>query len=252
MLKPQNNGSLLTALGVGYIAFAEVLSLWTSKFGPPCLVISQYQTTDDKIGYQACATVHEGIARFVLFFWNHATHNNIGAAATVVIAIFTLTLWRSTDRLWSLGNRTAERELRAYLGFVGHNIQFERHEFVIVVKNHGQTPAREVRPFFNIQWYALGHTMPPDFAFADYPQHAGGSGPIFLNPGQEHPWSFVIDWDRFEWFVSGNLGEFYVYGRFEYLDVFGKRRQSQFNYQAVRFAEGGGAFRTGDRHNDCT
>jgi hypothetical protein len=144
------------------------------------------------------------------------------------------------------------RQLRAYLGLLRHDIHDERHEFVIVVRNDGQTPAREVIPFFNFQWYALGKDMPADFHFADYPQPSDGSGAIFVTPGQEHPWSFAMDWARFQQFNAGQIGQFYLYGRFEYVDVFGAHHESQFCYQAVRFTGGGGAFRVYSRHNDCT
>jgi hypothetical protein len=240
----------LTYLALGYLAIAETLSWETSKW-PACLVVSEYQNANDHPGYQACATLHEGIMEGFHFLWDHATHDNVAAAATVIIAVFTLSLWRSTDKLWTLGSKSSERQLRAYLGFVRHDIHFQRHEFVIVVRNNGQTPAREVTPFFNMQWYVPGTDMPADFAFADYPKNLG-SGPVFIIPQQEHPWSFELNWAQFEQFSNGQLGQFYLYGRFEYLDVFGERRESQFCYQAVRFPAGGGAFRAYNRHNDCT
>jgi hypothetical protein len=117
----------------------------------------------------------------------------ITAIATILIALFTFTLKRSTDSLWEAGERqrllsedTAKRQLRAYIGLVRNDMNFERHEFIIVVKNSGQTPGMQVTPFFNMQWYVPGSDMPADFAFADYPQNPG-SGPIFMTPGQEHP-----------------------------------------------------------------
>jgi hypothetical protein len=83
----------------GYLAFAEVLSWETSKW-PACLVVSEYQSADNQSGNQTCATFHEGIIRGATFLWGFLTHDNVTAAATVVIAVFTWTLWRSSEKLW--------------------------------------------------------------------------------------------------------------------------------------------------------
>src|ERR1700730_12818720 len=68
---------------------------------------------------------------------------------------------------------------------------------------------------------------------------------IFLEVGGLHVTAKVpakIDWEKFQQFNSRQLGHHYLYGRFEYFDVFGEGRISEFCYQAVRF-EQGGAFR---------
>ncbi len=173
------------------------------------------------------------------------------AAFTTILGFATIFLTRATNRLVSGAEQTSKRQLRAYIGLIKHEIWFDRHEFVITIKNTGQTPGLRVTPFFNMEWYAPGQQMPAHFAFADYPQ-VEGSGSVFITPGQEHPWSFEIDWERFEEFDRGLLDYFYVYGRFEYVDVFGDRWESQFCYEAVRFPNGGGAFRAASRHNDAT
>jgi hypothetical protein len=183
----------------------------------------------------------------------------ITALATIAIACFTYTLKKSTDRLWDASERqlghledTAARELRAYIGLIRHDMNLARHEFIIVIRNDGQTPARQVKSFFNQQWYGPGHDMPDDFPFADYPQLRSGSDSVFITPGQEHPWSFELNWEKLQQFETNIIAQFYLYGRFEYLDVFGNRQESQFCYQAVRFPGGGGALRAYNRHNDCT
>ena len=54
--------------------------------------------------------------------WIDRRHDFVTAAATVVIALFTIALWRATDRLWGAGERqldhlteSSERRLRAYI-----------------------------------------------------------------------------------------------------------------------------------------
>jgi hypothetical protein len=84
------------------------------------------------------------------------------AAATVAIAIFTLTLWRSTDKLWDAGDaqlthakRTAERQLRAYVGI--DSIYFQHLQadkpisVIIVIKNFGLTPAYEYEAAIHLE-----------------------------------------------------------------------------------------------------
>jgi hypothetical protein len=151
-----------------------------------------------------------------------------------------------------LAENTAKRQLRAYLGLVHFDIQSERHEFVIVVRNDGQTPARQVTSIFNMQWYPEGNDLPADFAFPDYVQDRHGSDLVFINPKQEHPWSFEADWTKFSQFFNGEIAQLYLYGRFEYLDVFDTNWVSEFCYQAVRFPNGGGGFRAYNRHNNAT
>jgi hypothetical protein len=170
---------------------------------------------------------------------------------TGILATSTVGLWVITYLTWQHGRETAERQLRAYLALVRFELDFDKHEFVVVVRNDGQTPGREVIPFFNVQWYEVGHEMPPDFAFPDYEQDPNESGPVSITPGQEHRWSFAFDWKIFEQFNDRKIGPFYFYGRFEYIDVFGERRFNNFCFQAVRF-ERGGAFRVHSKHNEAT
>jgi hypothetical protein len=88
----------------GYLAFAEALSWETSKW-PLCLVVSEYHSADNHSDNQACATFHEGIMRGIFFLWGFLTHDHITAAATVVIAVFTFTLWQSSEKATRLTRR---------------------------------------------------------------------------------------------------------------------------------------------------
>lgn len=99
---------LLAYLAAGYLVFAELLSLWASQWDSPCLVIRQYQNSDHHAGYETCAAFHEGILRGATFLWGFINHDNVTAAATVFIALFTLTLWRSTERMWRATKESAD------------------------------------------------------------------------------------------------------------------------------------------------
>src|ERR1700738_3083753 len=50
------------------------------------------------------------IGPFFSFIQANFTHDNVTATATVVIAIFTVTLWFSTYKLWKSGEIHSERE----------------------------------------------------------------------------------------------------------------------------------------------
>jgi hypothetical protein len=67
----------------------------------PRTLLSEYQQS---IG-EACATVQEGSIRSLETVWTQFTHDNITAVGTAFIAIFTLTLWRSTRALWLAGEK---------------------------------------------------------------------------------------------------------------------------------------------------
>lgn len=79
--------------------------------------------------------------------------------ATVAIAFFTLTLWRSTDKLWLSSSDAAQRQLRAYISFnrIQHTAasgwlmpQGTPGRWILIApffENSGVTPAINVRAF---------------------------------------------------------------------------------------------------------
>jgi hypothetical protein len=175
----------------------------------------------------------------------------------VAIAIFTGLLVLVTIPLALVGwaqtivaHRTAKRELRAYIGFAGHRLS-DRMEFIIAVKNFGQTPAHNVRGRLNWQRYKAGEQMPADFTFPDYGDPPKGSEKIFINPGQEYPWSFDGVVDVLKQLKTGEI-TLYLYGHFDYIDIFKKDRTSKFCYEGVCFGNGRAALRAFSRHNEAT
>lgn len=100
----RNSTGLLALLALAYVGIAEWLSELMSQF-PLCTVISEHQHPNNNSANQTCATLFEGIARLLSFIWDNATHDNILAFGTVMIAAFTFTLWRSNKRLWDASER---------------------------------------------------------------------------------------------------------------------------------------------------
>jgi hypothetical protein len=87
------------------LAIAEVMSLFPDP--SPCLVEIQSRGGANEGEYKYCAPFHivaalafEQIASFI-----NKWHAAIASAATVIIAWFTWTLWKSTDKLRDAGER---------------------------------------------------------------------------------------------------------------------------------------------------
>jgi hypothetical protein len=113
----------------------------------------------------------------------------IVAVFTAVLAIFTARLWRSSEKLWTVTNRslqhaeqTARKELRAYLSveplgiseYAGHNLLVGRFK----VRNIGKIPARDVSIYSTIGSDA-------DATRSEFPIGTARISPTVLQPGAE-------------------------------------------------------------------
>jgi len=94
----------------------------------------------------------------------HWTAQAISAAATIalacltfVLAVGTVFLWWATRQLVRNGKRTAEQQLRAYVGITSGHVALEtidgtiKPRATIRIENFGQTPAYEVSVFSAIE-----------------------------------------------------------------------------------------------------
>src|ERR1043166_2203791 len=93
-----------------YLGTLQILS-WALSDAPLCILVSDKNQAENQPGNYACATLFEGIARAARFVWEHAGHDNVVAFGTLLIAVFTFTLYRSTTRLWEAG----EKQIRAMI-----------------------------------------------------------------------------------------------------------------------------------------
>jgi hypothetical protein len=249
-----------------YLAAAELGSNLPS-YSFSCILVSDENHAKDYSGNQTCATVHEAVFRFLRFIWVHADRDNINAFAAVAVAVFTFTLWRSTLKLWEVGEKqitvakesadaatraveTNEKQMRAYIGFSGHSLN-ERKEFIITVKNFGNTQAHNVTGHLNMYWLQSGQELPIDFEFLDYHGFNRRRSRYIISANQEVPYNFYIDPTKLDQLKAGELA-LYIYGHFDYIDIFGKNRTSLFCYEGIRLEGGKGAFIAYDRHNEST
>lgn len=247
----RSDKGFLFYLAAGYVAFAEILSWETSQF-PSCIVVSEYQTADYRPGYETCATLHEGIMKVLTFLWEHATHDNISAAAAVVVAIFTWTLWRSTRLLWVSGERHSERQLRAYVMVdivdIDNLSMGGNPEATLTFKNSGQTPAVELT-----HWAAMGFSTFPltgplprrDGQLPARPLAPGAT--TIVNTGIDRP----LNAATLNALMAGTHA-LYVTGEIRYTDAFGKLRETDYLLFCTRDMVGRGAMASYDTGNRMT
>jgi hypothetical protein len=164
-----NQKELLWLLIFAYVGFAQWASTWWSKL-PLCILVSEEQTADNDTDQQTCATLFEGIVRLFRFLWERTNHENVSALATVLIAIFTLTLWRSTKRLWQASDNQLNLARTEFLSTHRPQIRI-KHVWLIgdkpitvrvVCVNYGTTDAVIID--YGIEYLAVaeGRRPPPD------------------------------------------------------------------------------------------
>lgn len=152
--------------------------------------------------------------------------------ATSILGVATVKLWRSTDRLVEGAERTAERQLRAYvsvkeikmegyrfasvIGVGGTEIlgQIHNYRISVVVENVGATPTRF--GLGNINWELRDDELPDDFQFPDggiVEFAAIGARGTFNTP------DFFMTFSNIEKVIAKQK-KLYVWGWIDYNDVF--------------------------------
>jgi hypothetical protein len=94
----------MTLVWLIYFSFAELLSLLPSQ-ATSCILVDEKANTENYSGNYPCASMHEAIFRFVRYIWDNSGHDNVVAFGTILIAIFTYVLYRSTNKLWEAGEK---------------------------------------------------------------------------------------------------------------------------------------------------
>jgi hypothetical protein len=157
----------------------------------------------------------------------------ITAAATVVLAILTLTLaggtaglWVSTRRLVRETENTSKRQLRAYVsGAVFHISSFDKDEMVwfkFRLENAGLTPARKVAHHAEI--FVAPEPLPDNYAFPAIASALSNPANIFPKQSFEGKVtaSRFFTSDETSNIIDGS-SRIYCYGEIFYEDVFGKK-----------------------------
>jgi hypothetical protein len=216
----------VVVLSAGVVVVAAWILWWASAGypldGPICLDGSSIK--DDCPRYNVALY---SAWRFAEFASHWAAL--IAALSVVVLAIFTVRLWLSTDRLWSVthkalerAERSAKKEMRAYLSveplgineYVGQNCLLGYFQ----IRNTGKIPANNVSIYSTIQ-------LDADGARKHFPIGAPRLSPTVLQPGATMEFASFDAWQIPADQLDRNdplkiHGYIYVWGEVLYTDTF--------------------------------
>jgi hypothetical protein len=163
------------------------------------------------------------------------------AIFTVILGIATWLLWRATDRLVRGAENASQQQLRAYVSLTPIEISSSDREerfaqITSTVKNHGQTPAREINYVFDFDVFP--NPLPEGFAFPSpsIPINADSS---LLPLGEMKVWfnfNRLLTTEEFA-AVEANTLRLHIWGKAFYRTAFGQRC-----YTKISASVGGPAF----------
>ena len=249
-------------VGVLALLFALLLSIDAGYSSLSTCKVSGYAASAQQ-AEKNCSVfegpIISGLAGLAVAFDDHG--EAVIAAFTVVLAIATAYLWRATRDLVEGAERTAQKQLRAYVFaepiFMRLEVDLGKGKSTIAVryrtKNWGQTPAYRIRNAAFIR--KMPYPLPQDYVVEspkwDDPKN------VALGPGQE---MFGNPIDTYEELPEGE--RYYIIGLIEYWDTFGITKRTtrfcssipagEFIKEARgRLREDEVAFEIAPQHNDA-
>jgi hypothetical protein len=156
----------------------------------------------------------------------------------------TMGLWWATWQLVRGAKDTAERQLRAYIScksVSASNLEVGRNGvFLVKFRNGGQTPAYAVNAHVRLMSRAIPilSTM-----FALDPTTGDQKSMAILGPGDESTVETIVEIpilpSHLDSLVKGQV-QFFVFGRLDYCDAYGRQRTTRFRLQLVPESIDGG------------
>jgi hypothetical protein len=199
------------------------------------------------------------------------------ATFTGLLFVATVLLWWSTRTLVKGGEKTAERQLRAYVGLSEVALELPNYAnvdyvpqqqpipgeivrdcVVLIVRNYGETPASRVstRAYWTV--VPVEQRLPIGFAYADREPipNEGGVGFVgssfSLFPDQAFNSRIAIR-DVTPFIRAGRREvNLYLYGHITYFDIFGRQQWTDFCRLYEPWRSNDDAFVPIDEHNDAT
>jgi hypothetical protein len=163
------------------------------------------------------------------------------AIFTVILGVATWLLWRATDKLVRGAERASEQQLRAYISVNPTEISSTDREerfaqITCIVKNHGQTPAREINYVFDFG--VMPNPLPEDFIFPPPAMPINMEGSLFPLADMKVWFNFnrLLSTEEFA-AVEADTLRLHVWGRAFYRTAFGQRC-----YTKIAASVGGPAF----------
>lgn len=173
-------------------------------------------------------------------------HDSIIAIFTIVLGFGTFLIWWATRDLVEGAERTAERQLRAYVHVEDAQLSHANDEWrpciSVAIKNYGQTPARRVRHKIGNALVMSGpgnFAVEPDESVCDLGPSQGFTKTFHTN---REFWNSMT-----KPAIIAKTGIYYVFGEITYSDVFNpkKIRRTTYRFQVRADGEGvtdGGLF----------
>jgi hypothetical protein len=218
------------AFWLGVVLAGAVLWIsWWAASGFQAPICRDASVTDHCLSYDE---IRAWSSQVSLYAWRVADAANRWAVLAVavfaaVLAIFTARLWRSSEKLWTITNRTLQhaeqtsrKELRAYVSieplgvadYIGHNLLVGRFK----VRNVGRIPARDVSIYSTIG-------LDADAMRSEFPIGPPRVSPTVLPPGAEMEFmsyeGYPIPADQLDRDEPLKLGGYlYVWGEVLYTD----------------------------------
>ena len=218
---------LLLATGSTYLRFKV----------PEC----QYTQTNQNTYDIALKCAEGGLERFLTLFEDWDSERTI-ALFTVLLVLATFFLWKATRDLVTGAEKTAQKQLRAYVGIDYVSVKVleigKKPRVDWFRKNYGQTPASRFRLWIELE------ILPNEDTIASFPQQFGDYdvGSINASAGLRNECSGddEITADQLQGINSREL-TLYFFGAFKYFDVFGCEQTTEFRlYYIPPFVEGKG------------
>jgi hypothetical protein len=218
---------LATLLWIGVLG-------WQASYAPTDSEKRQCEESAAKTGHKAeeCKTL-----------WERTTSDPV-AFFTFWLVVFTGGLGGCTIMLWLAGERqlrhaetTAKRQLRSYVMSEGTDVKggltAAEPEFVVTIKNSGQTPAYKVKSWVCL---VISHdlSVPQTFKRPDgFPQAVSVVAPGGdFRLSARSPRAFTHT--ELDGLTKGTVA-IYVFGEVAYNDVFGEGHTTQYRYMCGSF-----------------
>jgi hypothetical protein len=194
-------------LTIGYVFAAEIAKLLAARI-PPCVVQTQIGKQPNGTEYEYCPALHEMLPIIGAFLEDHS--EAFTALSTIAIALFTWTLWQSSEKMWRITKVSADHiplVERAYVfggpGLRGVDPDTGRQTIVLTIGNYGGTPAF----LETIEW---GTCAPNEWPMETFPHVVPYEDILFPHTGPATAPAFYLP--------DGEATHIF-YGRFTYRDV---------------------------------